>query len=285
MLQNKVSYTYHIDIPCKYCGDTKGVYKFGTYNGVQRYFCKECKRKFTSNDTLLGMRVDINIISSAISMFYEGLSLNAIRRQLQEIFDYYPSDSTVYEWIIRFTKKVLLVADTFKAKTGNAWVADETVLKIAGKNTWFWDVIDTKTRFLLASHLSPSRTTKDCQMVMIEAIEHSLYIPNQIITDKLGVYTDGIEAVFGSYTEHFRSQGFITQPNTNMIERFHGTIKSRTKIMRGMKGIKTAELIMDGWLIHYNFFRPHESLKGKTPSQKAGIIFPFKNWEDVLRKG
>lgn len=285
LLKNRVTYVYQIDIHCKYCGDTENVVKFGTLNGIQRYYCKKCERKFVDNKALYGMRTPIDVIGSALNMFYEGLSLNAIRRQLNQTYSYTPSDSTVYEWIIRFTNAVLSTIDTYKAKTGSMWVADETVLKVAGNNTWFWDVIDSKTRFLLASHFSRSRTTKDCQIVMIDAIEHSLYIPSSIITDKLRAYSDGIELVFGAYTEHFQSHGFIRQPNTNMIERFHGTIKARTKIMRGMKKLDTAKLIMNGWLIHYNFFRPHESLKGKTPAKIAGIAFPFKNWEDVVRKG
>lgn len=35
--------------------------------------------------------------------------------------------------------------------------------------------------------------------------------------------------------------------------------------------------------MHYNFFRPHESLKDKTPAEKAGLNFPYKDWEDVVR--
>ena len=38
------------------------------------------------------------------------------------------------------------------------------------------------------------------------------------------------------------------------------------------------------WLIHYNFFRPHEYLDGKTPAEKAGIKFTFDNWLDVVRQ-
>ena len=33
---------------CKYCG-SKSVVKFGTYKGVQRYYCKHCKRSFMSD--------------------------------------------------------------------------------------------------------------------------------------------------------------------------------------------------------------------------------------------
>jgi len=52
--------------------------------------------------------------------------------------------------------------------------------------------------------------------------------------------------------------------------------------MRGLKTRKSAKLITDGWLVHYNFFRPHEALGDKTPAQKAGIKFPFRNWLDIV---
>jgi len=53
--------------------------------------------------------------------------------------------------------------------------------------------------------------------------------------------------------------------------------------MRGLANPKTASLLLDGWLVHYNFFRPHESLNGKTPAEKAGIQFRFTDWLSVVR--
>ncbi len=38
-------------VVCKHCG-SEAVSKFGTYKGVQRCWCKECKRKFKADDTL-----------------------------------------------------------------------------------------------------------------------------------------------------------------------------------------------------------------------------------------
>ena len=34
-----------VNLTCKHCG-AAGVLKYGTYKGVQRYWCKVCKRKF-----------------------------------------------------------------------------------------------------------------------------------------------------------------------------------------------------------------------------------------------
>jgi hypothetical protein len=83
-----------------------------------------------------------------------------------------------------------------------------------------------------------------------------------------------------------RRQGspFDVECNTNLIERFHGTIKSRTKVMRGLHTVESARLFMDGWLVHYNFFRPHMSLKDRTPASVAGIRFPFRNWKDIIEQ-
>ena len=283
--ENIITELHAASVTCKFCGSATEVVRFGTYKGVQRYFCKKCGRKFATTSSLPGMRTPANQISSALSMFYEGMSLNAICRCLKQTYNYYPSDSAVYGWIIRFTKIAVSRADRYVVRAGNTWVADETVLNIGGQNVWFWDIIDDQSCFLLASHLSLSRTTKDAQVLMLSAMKHAKQPPKVMITDRLRAYLDGIERVFGADTKHVLSRGFRIEPNTNLIERFHGTLKDRTKVMRGMKNRETARLIMNGWLIHYNFFRPHEGLRGRTPGEAAEIAFPFENWAEVVTQG
>jgi hypothetical protein len=65
-----------------------------------------------------------------------------------------------------------------------------------------------------------------------------------------------------------------------------GTIKSRLKTMRGLKSLDTARTVIDGFLINYNYFRPHETLSDiepTTPAQKAGIKFPYQSWESLIK--
>ncbi len=269
---------------CKFCGSRK-VVRYGHFRGVQRWWCKDCKRKFVDNDALPKMQTPIIQVASALGMFYEGMSLNGIRRQLEQTYNNYPSDSTVYTWIVKFTKIAVAAAKDYKAKAGDTWIADETVLKIGGENIWFWDILDADTRFLLASHISTTRKTKDARILVERAARCAGKAPKVIITDKLAAYLDGIEMAFGAATQHIPAKKLTASPGTQLIERFHGTLKARTKIMRGMKREDTAKLIMDGWLVHYNFFRPHESLGHKTPAEKAKIKFPFSNWADVVKKG
>jgi putative transposase len=106
--------------------------------------------------------------------------------------------------------------------------------------------------------------------------------PRIVVTDKLRAYLDGIELAFGSDTYHKRSAPFEIGNNNNLIERFHGTLKERTKVMRALKNKNTLKKFADGWLVYYNFFRPHMSLKDRTPAQAAGVNFPYHNWKELI---
>jgi transposase-like protein len=265
---------------CKYCG-AKAIVRYGqSPQGSQVWWCKVCERKFVDNDALPGMRTPTDQVGLALLAFYDGASLSDIRRQLEQQYGNDPSDPAVYGWITRFSQVAIDKTKNLKPNVGDVWVADETVLQIAGRNIWFWDVMDSKTRYLLASHMSGSRSSNDAEILMRDAAKRAGKSPKVVITDKLLAYIDGIERAFGSDTSHIQSKGFSVQPNTNLIERLHGSIKDRTKVMRGLKSIPSAYLFMDGWATHYNFIRKHGSL-GKTPAEKAGIVSPFKNWLDV----
>jgi len=265
---------------CKYC-QSPNVVKFGTFQGIQRYWCKDCKRKFVA-DRLLKMKTPVNILSSALSCYFGGMPLDAIQRHLYQQFKVYYSEMGIYNWVKRFSKEAVDRIKDFQPIVGDTWIADETVLKAGGKKIWFFDVIDEKTRYLLASRLATSRTTKEAALVMNEAKRRAGKSPKRIITDRLAAYIDGIEYVFGGSAKHVQSKPFTDVDSTNIIERFQGTLKDRTKIIRGFKNLKTAELLTDAWLVHYNFFKEHESLGNIPPAQKMGLITPFKNWAEVV---
>ncbi|MFC1870226.1 IS6 family transposase [Chloroflexota bacterium] len=272
------------EIPaCKYC-QSERTRKYGKYKDVQRYFCNDCKRKFVATDTIPKMQYSTSKVADAISMYFEGMSLKEVRRNFIQQHNDYISDVTVLNWVNRFTDLAVKEAGKNKPDVGSIWVADETVLDIDGKNIWLWDIIDTKTRFLIATHMSYTRTSKDAEQLMKQAYERTGKIPRVIYTDKLRAYLEGIERVFGADTTHKQGAPFDVENNTNHIERFHGTLKERTKVMRGLHTVESARKYLNGWLVHYNFFRPHMSLKDSTPAQVAGIKFPFRNWKDITEQ-
>jgi len=271
-------------IKCPHCS-SEGIVKFGSYKGVQRYFCKSCHRKFKADGSLYHMKVPANLISSTLNMWYEGMSQNAIRRHLQQENGCSPSTATIYEWIDKYTQSAIKQTQDYHPKVGDVWVADETVLRIDGQNVWFWDIIDRDTRYLLATHVSTTRNARDAKALMDKASKKAGKTPKVVITDKLSAYLDGIEIAYGSDTEHRQGKPFTTvkEDSTNEIERFHGTLKARTKVMRGLKNVDTAIQFTDGWLVHYNYLRPHESLDDESPARVSGIQYPFENWADITR--
>jgi transposase-like protein len=285
---------------CKYCNSDHVVRYGHTKQGTgQRLLCRDCGHTFMHSDALPHMQTPADQIAAALSMYYEGMSLNSIRRHLQQTTGDYPSDSTVYEWITKFSKIAVSEAKEYKPKKiGDKWIADETYVRVdkttadvknpyskSRKAKWvvFWDIIDADTRFLLASHLTTTRGTKDAKALMEKAAKCAGKTPRVVITDKLAAYLDGIELAFGSETTHKQGAPFEIENNTNLIERFHSTLKSRTKVMRALKNKDTLEKFTDTWLVFYNYLRPHESLKNHTPAEAAGIKYPYKNWLDIVQ--
>jgi len=267
---------------CKFCQSPQTV-KYGVRRHIQYYLCRKCGRTFSGIDAPEGMRTPVQEIATALSLFYDGLPLTAIQRQLQQIYLDYVKTSSIYRWIVKYTIKANKFMDSYKAHTSSTWVIDETVIGVDGNNTWFWDVIDEKTKFLLASHVSKARTIRDVVVILNRAIQNADRTPRFIISDGMTAYPEGIERVFGADARHIKIKGITHEINTNLIERFHGTLKQRTKVMRGLKSTESAKLILGGFLIHYNFFRPHMALDDRTPAEAAGINLPFRNWEGFLR--
>jgi putative transposase len=268
---------------CKYCGSYR-VRRYGRSRDthIQRLQCRDCGRTFMDTDSLPGMKTPADQVASALNMYYEGMSLNTIRRHLKQMYNNYPSDSTVYEWIDRFTKQAIRLTKDYKPEVGDVWVADETVLKIGGQKVWFWDLIDAKTRYLLASHLSKSRTQYDARLLMARAARKAGKPPKVVITDKLAAYIEGVGWNFGGETKHTAAKKLTSSPGTQLIERFHSTLKTRTRVMRGLKSIDSARNILQGWLVYYNYLRPHEAIGNKTPAQKADVKYKFKNWKHIV---
>lgn len=54
--------------------------------------------------------------------------------------------------------------------------------------------------------------------------------------------------------------------------------------MRGLDDEESAQLMIDGQRIYYNFIRPHMGLNGKTPAEVAGIKVKGENkWVALIQ--
>ncbi len=273
---------------CKYC-HSDHVIKYGLVEGIQRYFCKDCRHKFVSTDTIPKMVNPTKVIADSLNMHYEGMSLAEIRRNFIQQDGNYISKVTPYNWEKRFTDIAIKEAEKYPPKVGDTWQSDETVIHNnwggKKKRLWLIDIIDRDTRFLLSTRLSINRSKRDIALAMKEAKDKAGKSPKRIMTDGWRGYPDAIELVFGADTKHIQSTPFVDKADsTNIIERVQGTLKERTKVMRGLKTLESMKAFLKGWVIHYNYFRPHLSLQDRTPAKVAGIDFPYANWKELIEK-
>lgn len=273
-------------IKCSNCGST-AVVRFGKYKGVQRYFCKSCRRKFKADDTLFHGKVPAEYSSSAVDMYYRGMSIHDISDHLKQEYGYAPSKGIISKWVNKYTDLASKQFRDIHPKVGDTWIADETMLDVdGGHKIWFYDIIDRDTRFLLASRVALSRTTHDAQLLMEAAKKRAGKSPKEVLTDGNFSYIDGIEKAYGGDTEHVLGNPFKlkeTGESTSEIERFHGTLKDRTKVFRAFRDVETLIQFTDGWLVYYNYFKTHESLGDKTPAQEAHVKYDVKDWADLAR--
>jgi len=260
---------------CKYC-QSENVVKHGKKGDKQRCLCKDCGHKFFEGSDFPRMRTESRIISTSLDLYFEGLSARKVQAQIEKIFGVRVSQVTIWKWIMKYSGLVSEFVETLKPKIVGIYHVDETAIKCKGVQKWFWEIIDEQTRFLVASHLSGDRSAK-------EAI--ALFEKSMIVAKKkpISLYVDGLPAYIEAYNKVFRTMRKDTRPelirkvgikairNNNPVERLHGTLKDRTRITRGLKEAETVETLLEGWTVHYNYVRKHQSLKGRTPAQACGI--------------
>jgi transposase-like protein len=163
---------------------------------------------------------------------------------------------------------------------------DETAIKCKGVQKWFWEIIDEQTKFLVASHLSGSRTTEDAIFLFEKSVKIAKREPVSLYCDGLPAYVDGYNKVFRTMRKEGRPElirrvGIRNIHNQNTVERLHGTLKDRLKPTRGLKGEETVRTLLEGWVVHYNYVRKHQTIK-MTPAQASGLNVK-NDWHNLVK--
>lgn len=271
-------------MPCKYCL-SETVKPAGSMRGKKLVRCVSCGKRFYDDGSLPSMRVNKHAIVTALSMYFEGLSVRKVSRQLESIYGEKVSQVSIWKWVRKYSILVSEYTKTLSPQIGGKWHHDETVIRCEGQNEWFWETIDEDTRFLIASHLSETRSLEDTIVVFREAVETAKGRPQALFVDGSMQYDAAFNRVFYSRykvakVELVKRIGIRSRETNNIVERLHETVKERTRPMRGFKNEDSARAILRGYVVNYNFARPHLSLNGQTPAQKAGI--EMKGWKALV---
>jgi len=274
---------------CSYCHSDKIVKRGVRKNKrglTQIYWCKSCKRRFVVDLGFSKMKCSPQVITASLDLYFKGISFRKITDHLKQFHGVTVNCSTVLRWIQRYVALMKEYADKLMPDVSGTWHADETTINVNGKYQWLWNLMDRDTRFLISSRLTQTRREHEATNLFLEAQRATGIVPNTLVTDGLLSYQAAYDQTFAKkHVRHVRSPRFIDKTNNNIIERLHGTIKDRTKVMRGLDGTETSTNLIDGLKIAYNFTRPHMALNGKTPAEAAGLPDLGKNkWKTLIQQ-
>jgi putative transposase len=270
---------------CKNC-NSEQVRKWGKVRGKQIYKCLDCGRRFYSDGKFSRMKNDKNIIVAALNFYYDGLSLRKAQRNLEQIFGEKVSQVTILNWLKKYSRLVKEYMVSQVPQLSGLWHEDETMIQCKGQSIWFWEMIDEDTKFMVASHISGTRSMEDTIAIFQKGFDQSKVRPKAVFVDGSHVYSSAFNHVFWTMRKDTRSElvqrvGIRARETNNIVERLHGTLKDRTRPMRGLKSFESTKLLLEGYAVHYNCVRPHQSLGGKTPAQAARMEVP-SNWKGLI---
>lgn len=283
------------NIICDKCQSTN-IVKNGTRknkNGIiNRYLCKKCGYRFTDNNGFKKRRNEPEKIALALDLYFRGLSVRKIAEHFQQVHNLKISHMTVYRWIYTYSKIASEWMDKQNTPTSPRWHIDETVLNVNGEHRFLWNILDSESRYLLAMHVSKDRNLINTIAPIEKAKKITTDRPEEVLTDGLNSYPKAIRKTLGCHKKEYRHYwsphkvvpSIKAKNSNNRIERFHGTEKERTKVMRGFDNEQGCKNLMEGFRVHYNLVKTHQSL-GCTPSEATGNINinGFK-WFNIIQK-
>jgi transposase-like protein len=268
---------------CTYCGSSNlmkyGLRKNKTGN-IQVFYCRNCHKYFTINIGFERMKHNPQAITSAMQLYFSGESLRNTMRSLK-LLGVEVSYRTILNWIRKYTKLMQEYVETITPNVGDAWRADEIYIKVKGDMKYLFAMMDDETRFWIAQEVAESKDKHDTRQLFIQARRLMGKQPKNFTTDGLPTYSVTAKQIFpdAKHTRHIKLQG---DHNNNKMERMNGEIRDREKTMRGLKTKDTA--ILQGYQLFHNYFRPHEALNGKTPSEACGITIEGQNkWKTLIQ--
>jgi transposase-like protein len=257
---------------------------------LSRYTCKACGFRFTGRDGFQRRRADPEKIALALDLYFRGMSVRKVAEHFSQVYKLKMSHVTVYNWVVHYSKLAAEWMDRQGARTGERWHVDETVVSVNGDPKYVWNVMDSDTRFLMATHVSAGRGMGDTRAPLRKAKAVTPDRPMEVFTDGMNAYPRAVRRELAYrvgdrvISPHHRVPSIRAPESNNRIERLHGSEKERIKVMRGFDTDKGTAALMEGFRTHYNLVRDHQTL-GTTPAVVAGFPeLPGFRWHELLKR-
>jgi transposase-like protein len=268
---------------CQYCGSSnlkKDGVRRNKAGAIQKFYCRDCHHYFTINIGFEKMKHNPQAITSAMQLYFSGESLRNTQKSLK-LLGVEVCHKTVFMWIKKYVRLMQDYVEKIVPNVSDTWRADELYVKVKGDMKYLFALMDDETRFWIAQEVAETKDMHDARSLFSRAKYLMGKQPKTIITDGLVTYSNASMKAFPQAT-HIRNITLRGERNNNKMERMNGEIRDREKTMRGLKTKETP--ILAGYQLFHNYIRPHEGLRGKTPSEAFGIKVEGKNkWITLIQ--
>jgi len=232
------------------------------------------------------------------------LSLRKTAQALNDLYGIQISHQQVANYAMTAAILIKPFVDHFDYSPSNELVGDETYIKVRGRKSYVWFIMDAVKRSILGYQVSESRDVGPCILTMRMAFRNfreKLPKGFRFVADGYSAYPLAAQQFHLQYGEpmHFditQVLGLTNEdevsaefrPLKQLVERLNRTFKSTYRVKCGYDNYDGANYNVALWVAYYNFLRPHQSLSfhvlNRIPMLDNAGIMPNK-WQLLMYLG
>jgi IS6 family transposase len=206
-----------------------------------------------------GFRFPREVITVAVRWYLRyGLSYRDVEELLAER-GIRVDHVTVYRWVQRFTAEFIEAARPCRRLPGDRWFVDETYVKVAGRWTYLYRVIDQHGQ-VIDVMLSTRRDLAAARAFFARAVTVGVR-PVEVTTDRAPAYPRVLDERLPAALH------VVERYANNPIEADHSRLKARLRPMRGLQRLKSAQTVSAGHAFVQNLRRGHYEIATDEPVQ------------------
>ena len=215
-----------------------------------------------------------------------GLSLRKTAQALHDLFNIEISHQQVANYARTASLLVKPFVDHYDYLPSDTLVADETYIRVRRRKSFVWFVMDAISRSILGYHVSDTRDTGACILVLRKAFRAFSKLPDtfRFIADGFSAYplaaqqfqlrygnafSFDVTQVMGLTNDDAVSEEF--RPFKQLVERLNRTFKFSYRVRCGYDNYAGATNNVALWVAYYNFLRPHQAQGNRVLNQVAQL--------------